>query len=165
MADWHKKYNSCTSCGTEEWPYRSRGLCNKCYPLIIKSERIKLWNKDDLSTIKEIDSYTRAFLIKGNKLEIAKESLIKQINERLNLYRRYNEKGEASGIAIEYSLRAVSRITNNVNNDDFFYGSVTRYNDHFNNDQRRIILKDILLILINRRFHLDTWKDLLDSSS
>jgi len=162
IMNWSRYYDKCTHCCTEEWKHIGKGFCKKCYPLMKKLEIIEKWDTSNISSlkvVKPINIKAITLLIKSNKIENAKESLLKQIRSQLHLYKIYNSDDTVDGIKIENLFYSISRITNNLSTSNVFREAANRYNYNFNNDQRRIICKDLLMILINRRFYLNIWQD------
>lgn len=157
---WNKNYSKCLSCETTEWLHKSKGYCSKCYPLIKMMRILESWDSNVPNTIipvGPINQTIRDLIIRSNKVNEVKEGLIADINSRITLYKRYNSpNGDA--MTIEFFLERIASITNNLNSEKLFHGAVTRYNDNFNSEQRKIILKDLAQILINRRVKFDVWK-------
>lgn len=161
---WSRGNDKCVSCDTEEWDHKGNGHCSKCYPLIKKKEIIKQWNSADPTTLKAvspIDKIILEHLIELGKLENAKVSLLRQIYARIYLYTKYNSPGQVDPIAIEYLYERIASITNNVSDQKLFHGAVTRYGANFNNELRKVIYKDLGLILINRKLNLNVWTDII----
>lgn len=161
---WSRKHTNCISCGTEEWEHKGRGYCVKCYPLMKKREIIEQWNKNNLASLEPvspIDERILERLIKSDYLEKAKESLLRQIDARVHLYKMYNSPGEVDPISIEFLLERITTLTNNISHSKLFNGAVTRYSENFTNEQRQIIYKDLAYILINRKLNLDIWEDII----
>jgi hypothetical protein len=161
---WSRENDKCISCDTEEWEHKGNGHCSKCYPLIKKKEIIKQWNLADPTTLKAVspvDEQILEHLIRHGELEKAKENLLRQIEARLYLYKKFNSPGQVDPIAIEYLYERIASITNNVSDQKLFHGAVTRYREIFNNEQRQIIYKDLALILIKRKLNLNVWRDII----
>lgn len=161
---WGKKYNDCISCEGTEWEHRAKGLCSKCYPLDKMKTIIESWDPSDPNTIVPvgpINKITRDLIVKSNKIAEVKHGLISSINARIHLYKLYNTpSGEA--MTIEQFIERVAAITNNLNQEKLFHGAVTRYQDNFTHEQRKIILKDLTYILINRRVKFNIWQFIIN---
>lgn len=161
---WSRKHTNCISCNTEEWEHKGKGYCAKCYPLMKKKEIIEQWDKNNPTSLKPvspIDERVLERLIQWDDLEKAKESLLRQIDARLHLYKMYNSPGNVDPISIEFLLERISTLTNNISDTKLFHGAVTRYSENFTNEQRQIIYKDLAYILINRKLNLDIWRDII----
>ena len=161
---WSKKYDCCQSCGTHEWDHRAKGYCSKCYPLIRIKDVAEAWDVNDKSTLipyGPIDKPLLEYLIKNGELEKARESILRQIEARIHLFIRFNNPGDVEPLHIEFLWERIAEVTNNVSQLKLFYGSASRYASNFNKLQRQIIYKDLLRILINRRFYINIWKDLI----
>lgn len=161
---WSRKHTNCISCSTEEWEHKGKGYCAKCYPLMKKKEIIEQWDKNyptSLKPVSPIDERILERLIQWDDLEKAKESLLRQIDTRLHLYKMYNSIGKVDPISIELLLERISTLTNNISDTKLFHGAVTRYSENFTNEQRQIIYKDLAYILINRKLNLDIWRDII----
>nr|WP_315246650.1 hypothetical protein [uncultured Flavobacterium sp.] len=157
---WNKNYNKCLSCEGTEWEYRAKGYCTKCYPLIKLKTVLESWNSKDPKTIIPIgpvNQITINLILHSNKVNDVKKGLIDKIDSQIHLYKLYNSPtGDA--MTIEFLIERVVSFTNNLNNDKLFHGAVTRYRDNLNAQQRKIILKDLAYILINRRVKFDVWE-------
>ena len=161
---WSRQNTNCISCGTEEWEHKGNGHCAKCYPLIKKKEVIEQWdknNKASLVPVSPIDEQLIERLLQWGEIEKAKESLLRQIDARIHLYKMYNTPGQVDPISIEYLLERIASLTNNLSDTKLFHGAVTRYRENFSNEQRQIIYKDLAFILINRKLNLDIWRDII----
>lgn len=161
---WSKKHDQCLSCGTRDWSHRARGYCSKCYPLIRIKETAEAWdmkNPASLLPCGPVDMELLNYFIQGGMLGKVRKSIMEQVDARIHLYERYNNPGDVEPLHIELLWERIATVTNNVSQRDLFYGSASRYDSNFNRLQRQIIYKDLLWILINRRFHLDVWKDLI----
>jgi hypothetical protein len=154
---WSKKYPSCVSCATDEWAHKSRGYCIKCYPLIKKKAIIQKWDQGNPSTLVPVKPCSKEMLqilVKSGRLDLIKGRLLEQIDLRLNKYKFYNTPRFCTGLIIEHYLEQIASLTNNVSDRPLFHGAVDRYSVNFNAEQREIIYKDLLYILIHRRFNL-----------
>jgi hypothetical protein len=163
--NWSINNERCISCATIEWKHKGNGYCSKCYPIIKKREIIEQWDLSDTTTLKVVSPINEQILdqlIRQNNFEKARESLLKQIDARLHWYRRYNSSQEVGSIEIELLLDNIARITTS---QPLFHGAQERYQQTFNNEQRQIIYKDLVLILINTRLYLNVWKDILVDST
>lgn len=153
---WSKNYNKCESCYTEEWIHKSRGYCSKCYPLILKKEKIQNWDKNNsksLVLVSPVNQITMDYLIKSDELGDAKKTLISQTEMRLHLYFLYNTGGNGSAMLIEQLLERIAKLTNNVSNNKLFYGGCSDY-QNFTNEHRKTIIKDLANILLSTRLIL-----------
>lgn len=164
MMAWGRKYTACVSCQTIIWEHKRNGLCSKCYPLVKKREIIEKWdikNKNTLISVSPIDNEIMEHLVRCGEVDVARKSLIRQINSRLEMFKRYNSPGQVNGYDIENLLEKIASITNNISEKKLFHSKACCYDEPFTNEQRQIIYKDLLFVLINRKLDLNIWRDLI----
>ena len=155
--NWNKKYKNCISCGTIEWSHKSKGYCQKCYPLIKDIEKVKNWNKkmpQTLCSIRGINPIKFLSEKRINPFNVIKTKIVEQLQSKLELYKLYNNPKNADGLDIENVLKEIAgycRIDSHI-----YEGAATKYLDNFNAKQRIIIFKDMLNILVNKNIVLNT---------
>jgi len=113
---WNKKYDKCISCGSTEWEHKAKGLCKKCYPLIIKREVIEKWDSNDKTTLIFVGGVSKMaidIVDSSGEIEKAKKSLLQQIDARLFLFQQYNNPN-TNATGVEAFLRRIEKITNNI---------------------------------------------------
>ncbi len=156
---WNKKYNCCRFCGGTDWKHKGSGYCIKCSPLILIKEKLSEWtfeSKEFITPITKTITQADIDRLPLTEFPIKRRELNAQIDARLALLKSYNQKTSIEPIVIEQYLQRISEITNNinkVNNINVFHGNAQFY-AKFNDEQLSVILKDLALILINRRFRL-----------
>jgi hypothetical protein len=167
MKLWSKKYISCQSCNTEEWKHKSKGYCIKCYDLMDRRNALSNWdinNSKSIVPIKGINPHTIEEIKRRRPPEVLmiKEKIIAQIDRRIFIYQEYNNSSNLDAIHIEHYLSKIYSLVTDINKGgNNFHGRAMGYNDNFNLDQRKIIIKDLICILISCKFRLN-WDEIFD---
>ena len=150
----------CSSCASEIWYIKAKGLCYKCYPLVQKIEAVRKWDKNNASTmvpISGINEQTLTYIAKLKEFEEVKKRIIQQYEQRLSSYKKLFSDEVVDGLDLEYMFRKFSVLLANGNKDRWhlFHGYANNFSHEFDNDQRKFIYNQLLTILITRRFKLN----------
>jgi hypothetical protein len=157
MATWNEKNKHCKCCTTISWNNRAKGLCVKCYPLVNKIEIVEKWNLKDKATLIGIEGFDNKLLnqiIKSKDFEKCKMEILRQLNNRLALYKNCFSPEKVTGMSIEILLDNYANLLLGDKGKKMFHGACNRY-DRFNKKQIETIFMDLNLILANKRFELD----------
>ncbi len=137
---WPKKYKNCLNCGTCRFEYKARGHCVRCYPYILKIEKISRW---DLSDSKTLVGYPREYTLRNSKYFVRiKKSFLEQLNERLSEF-KYKEKklqSDVDGGDVVAIFQRISRLARS-SNKDFLWHQEDLFDHNFNKKQKKILYK------------------------
>lgn len=164
MAGWGNRYSKCTSCSTEDWRHKAKGLCVKCYPIIRSIEIVSKWDFNEKSTLKPIPGISAIVISQiasGRDFEKSKTEILRQLENRLNLYKNCFNPECISGINMERLLEKFSELILGDKGKKMFHGVCSTYDSNFQKEQLEIIYKDLSLILASKRFELNLTKILL----
>jgi hypothetical protein len=151
---WSKNFKECSNCRTDRFPYKANGYCARCYPLIKKLEFIKLW---DLNNINSLKGYPKDSLYHNieyfNKVKLgAKE----QIKERLEYFATIgnNFRNGVDGEDIVFLFQKIAKLSGSKDKD-FLWHQEFLFDHNFSSKQKMVIYE----VLVNIEEHI-RWKGL-----
>lgn len=152
---------NCNSCNSDIWGLVSKKSCRKCYPIIRKIERVKSWKyniPNSWKPIKGIDMNILSHTRSKSEFELIKNEIVSQLQSRIHLFKQYFSNEEVDGMELEIMLNRFSKLLSNANKDRGwqFHGYATIIDHELDPNSIKFIYKQLVLILINRRFKLDT---------
>ncbi len=145
MRDWSKskepemRAGKCVNCGTARHPIKARGLCQSCYSLSLKIEKIQRWNPNDPSTV----GCPRGVCPEiPNDISRMQTSVIDQYRKCLVRLREAEKKiqGAASSMDIESRLKWVAMKAGARNARRIMYHAARSFDD-FTPEQRSTIFE------------------------
>jgi len=155
MYDWSNKFNSCLNCSTVRFPYKAKGYCRRCYPLILKLEKIKSWNESFPETW---TGYPLSSINLVSKFSLIKKSFIEQYTRRLSTLKRNELKleGSISGLDLEYKIIEVANLSG-TNGSLLFGHDAGAFESHLNQKQRLFIYQKLHSIVETRKWKGIDW--------
>ena len=134
---WSKKNDNCKNCKTTRYQHRSRGYCTRCYPLIYRIEKTRVWNLDDPSSLTYCP---RSIRMVSDKFEQFKLGCLEQLEERLESIANREEylNSNIEGLDIEYQLQRISRRAG-ARDRNLFHGNANYIDWNFNPKQKKIL--------------------------
>jgi len=148
----------CKSCGSDIWKLVAKNECKRCYPITNKIKAIESWEYRKPESWLKISGFDQTVLksLNENEFEKVKRELITQFESRIYLYKRYFTKSEDS-MSLEILLNNFSQLLSNSDKDRewLFHGYADIIDKELDNKSINFICKQLLWILINRRFKLD----------
>lgn len=130
----------CKNCGSIRFSIRARGYCKRCYPVIRKIEIIKLWELEEIRTLKY---YPKDGIFHNEKDFIKiKKSFIKQREERLSYFKISEQvlNGDIYGSNIVPLFQKIAKLAGS-RNKDLLWHQEDLFDHNFNQKQKRIIYK------------------------
>lgn len=137
---WSRKFEKCLNCQSVRFNHRSRGYCKRCYPLIIKYEKVKLW---DLKRPKSLVGYPNDGIFYTEDLfSKIQKGFIKQIKERLDDLKisEYILNGKVSGMNIVPKFQKIAKLAGS-RNKDFLWHAENLFDHNFTPKQKKILYK------------------------
>jgi len=155
MNKWSRKYNSCANCNTVRFPYKAKGYCRRCYPLILKLEKIKNWDESFPDTWVD---YPHSSINLDSKFTLIKKGFINQYSERLSTL-KYNEKkldGPISGLDLEYKIIEVAKLCG-TDGGYLFGHDAGAFENHLNQEQRLFMYQKLHSIVEAKKWKGIDW--------
>ena len=158
---WSNKYSQCKNCNSIRNAHKARGYCKKCYPLVIRLDKVELWNYADKNTLqlfpKDINH-----LINEKTFNKMKLVATKQLKERLDWLqireRKLNE--DIFGIDLEYAFGRLAKYCG-VNKIGLFHSSANTFDHNFSMEQKKIIFGLIDNIEQNIKWRGIDWSEIV----
>ena len=135
-----KKGKTCANCQSERFQIKARGLCKRCYPLVLKKEKALKWNCNKPLTLKNCPfPYTGFFKSRFSKF---KKSYISIIEERLRVL-AINEQillnKSANPMQLELQLNRIFGRTEIKNSKSITHGWAAIFDQNFDQKQRHLL--------------------------
>ena len=158
---WSNKYSHCQNCSTVRFAHKARGFCRKCYPLVIRLEKVELWTYADINMLPMFPKGIN-HLVNEKYFNKMKLVAIKQITERLDWLkmreRQLNE--DIYGIDLEYAFGRLAKYCG-VNKNGLFHSSANTFNHNFSMEQKKIIFRLIDDIEQNIKWRGIDWSEIV----
>lgn len=158
---WSKKTKFCLSCGTTEWEHKAKGYCTKCYPFILRIEKVDHWDDSNPTSLIAIDGFSAQdiqFCINQGKFKKAKHEILNQLKRRLAIIKDCVNPENVDGLAMEQLLDEFAELILKDTGKNMFHSHAALYDRDLNSEQLSIIYKDLNSILMRRRFTLNLGK-------
>lgn len=157
LEKWSQKFDKCQNCNTIRFPYKSRGLCSRCYPLQLRLDYIDKW---DLNNFKTLKGYPNNIMVHNEEnFQLRKKGYKKQIKDRLAslAYTEQEFDKIPSGHDLELKFRKIARLAKA--DPDSFFKSADAFNREFNDRQRKVLMQFFIRLLESIRWKgIDQWK-------
>lgn len=158
---WSSKYSKCKNCNSIKIPHLARGYCKKCYPLILRLEKLELW---DYATKNSFPTFPKGFshLINEKTYNKIKSVAIKQLKERLD-WLKIREKRLTEniyGIDLEYCFSRLAKYCG-INDNGLFHSSANTFDHNFTMDQKKILFELIDRIERNIKWRGIDWSEIV----
>lgn len=142
---WSNKFDKCQNCGTIRFSHKSKGYCLRCYPLVLRLEKIELWDFNNPKTLK---GYPKEPIIYNERdFGIIKPGIMRQIKGRLSDL-KYYEQGrniEVDGCHMVLIFQHIARVAGSKNKE-FLWHREDLFDHNFNQEQMRILYRILLEI-------------------
>jgi len=158
---WSSKFSQCQNCNTVKIAHKARGYCKKCYPLVIRLEKVELWNYSDKDSLQLFPKGISSMVDEKyfNKMKLVAK---KQLKERLDWLqireRKLNE--DIFGIDLEYGFGRLAKYCG-VNKNGLFHSSANTFDHNFSMKQKKIIFKFIDDIEQNIKWRGIDWSEII----
>ncbi len=139
MDVWSRKFDSCTNCGTKEFPHKGKGYCNRCYKFSKKINVVKKWDYSVPSSLKECPLDTNRW--PKERFNKCKNAYINKLKDCLrHIKARENMLAEdIYGINIEEQL---AYIASRAGVKKYLSFAISNQIDHnFTPEQKKILFK------------------------
>ncbi|MBU0517640.1 hypothetical protein KJ564_01725, partial [bacterium] len=143
---------ACKNCTSTRFPMKSKGLCSRCYPIILKLEKVRKWELNDQASLK---GFPTGFLNRREEyrqevFDYQKKKHIEKYQGRLDdlKLREKKLKGYVGGYDIECILIELAHLARS-RKPNIVRHSADTFDLKFSPEQRKIIYTYLNLIREN----------------
>lgn len=99
----------CVNCGTTMYSIKARGLCTRCYPILLRLEHTQRWDASRRETLRQYPKLSTSNW--ENDFPRIKEHTIRELKKRLLHFHSVEENllGRVTGFDIELELGYLAR--------------------------------------------------------
>ena len=150
---WSVKNDYCISCNSTIYPHKGKGLCSKCYRVYKEFENLDKADEIDIEKFiyKYIPFSKDRSELKSQTLNAQKEQIKIAIeNRKLRYLKWYGqiETGSANADILKLEMILNDLAFKILRNNDLYTGKLLYFNTRFNEEQRKIIILKLLLMLV-----------------
>lgn len=130
----------CSNRETDRFPVHARGLCKRCYRIVLTIEQIKGWNAND---VKSFNGYPASLpLPKPEHVPRMKADVIEQFRKRLAFlrYREGSLSTPVDSVKIEFLLQRLAKRAGARNSNVITHGLATVF-DCFEPEQKATLCR------------------------
>jgi hypothetical protein len=157
---WSRRHESCRNCGTQELNHKARGYCRRCYPLVLRREKVEAWDLDDPDTLVHYPS-EREFRSRQwfNRI---KTGYLRQLDDRLRRIqvREARRSESVEGLDLEFLLTDIAALCG-IRGKSLYHG-VSGSFDTFTPDQRQLLYQLLIRIEESLPWRGIDWRKIFD---
>jgi hypothetical protein len=166
MKKWSHEHAKCQNCGSERFPHKGKGYCQRCYPLVKKIEKVDCW---DLSNPQSLKGFNQSVLThltyhpdgnyKRKLFRKIKDGYKSQTKERLDFFRHREEAltDQVWGLQIEVEFKRIASKCGIKDYRKLFYGSGSVIDAMFDTEQKKYLFTLLNKIQENIRWDGINW--------
>lgn len=150
---WNKNYKNCISCHSTLFPYKGKGMCNKCYRVNAQINALDHMSESELQNrlltsclFEDRKNFNEKTM--KNKIDVIKNSL----ERKLYYIRKY---GSIEHNNLKVNILELEEIFNAVakragKSSSFYTQDLLLFDTRFSHEQRKIIALKLLKLLIRK---------------